>query len=515
MESRLQKNVDDLLIFLDQYNLKATFFTIGWIAEKYPEVIRKVAEKGHEIANAGYWGWNFLELSPDEFKKDIRLSRQIIEEAGSNKIVGFRSISHSLTNKDLWVLKVLADEGYAYDSSYLPSLFHVNMYKNERFMRTYTFDDKTITEIPLTTYRFGFFNLPIGGGNYFRQIPYSIMKNLYNRWCQETRSPFNLYMHPWELDETLPDITAFKKLSKIRQSRNLGKMKYVLPRYFKEGSFSSISSLLNINLEYSDSGKASGHPQEQRQKTATHALKPATVIIPCYNEQTSLNYLYNNIIELENLAASSYKLQFLFVDDCSTDETLKILYELFGPRKNCNIIKHTTNKGVAGAIRTGIEAATTDIVCSMDADCSYDPLELVKMIELLDGKTAMITASPYHPEGSVFAVPGWRLFLSKSLSRMYHLFMRNKLYTYTSCFRVYNREAALKNLNKFNDFRGIVEILARMDISGYTIKEYPTTLQSRIFGYSKMKTLKTIFYHLKLLREVWALKKKQQTNHQG
>ena len=114
----------------------------------------------------------------------------------------------------------------------------------------------------------------------------------------------------------------------------------------------------------------------------------------------------------------------------------------------------------------------------------------------------MVTASPYHKEGFVVGVPKWRLFLSKSLSKLYHLILKNKLSTYTSCFRVFKRNSLIDLNFKYGDFRGIVEMLAVADIHGMIITEYPTTLQCRIFGHSKMKVVKTIIGHIKLLEEI-------------
>ncbi|MFO7782000.1 MAG: glycosyltransferase family 2 protein, partial [Spirochaetia bacterium] len=190
---------------------------------------------------------------------------------------------------------------------------------------------------------------------------------------------------------------------------------------------------------------------------------------------------------------------YILVDDKSTDDTVSLLRQTFTDPERYTIVELAENRGVSGAIHAGIDESSTDIVCSMDADCSYDPLELLRMIPLLENGTALVTASPYHADGAVLGVPGWRLFLSRGLSGIYRIFLRHKLATYTSCFRVYRRSVAQRFRPEFGDFRGIVELLARMDMAGEGIREYPTTLQSRIFGFSKMKTLNTIRDHLRLL----------------
>jgi len=175
------------------------------------------------------------------------------------------------------------------------------------------------------------------------------------------------------------------------------------------------------------------------------------------------------------------------------------LQRLFGERANYRIVRHAKNLGVAGAIATGIAAAETEIVCSIDCDCTYDPHALEEMISLLGPDVDLVTASPYHPRGSVRNLPAWRLSLSRTLSRLYRLLLRHKLYTYTSCFRVYRRGQVLQLGVRNTDFLGIAELLARLDLAGGGIVEFPATLQVRMLGHSKMRVLETILGHLGLL----------------
>jgi dolichol-phosphate mannosyltransferase len=135
----------------------------------------------------------------------------------------------------------------------------------------------------------------------------------------------------------------------------------------------------------------------------------------------------------------------------------------------------------------------------MDCDCTYDPHELGRMIPLLTDDVDVVTASPYHPAGKVKNVPQWRLFLSKGLSRLYRLVLRQRLHTYTSCFRVYRRRATVGVTLQRGGFFGVTEMLGRLDLAGHRIVEYPTTLEARVLGRSKMKILQTIGGHLTLL----------------
>jgi glycosyltransferase involved in cell wall biosynthesis len=223
-----------------------------------------------------------------------------------------------------------------------------------------------------------------------------------------------------------------------------------------------------------------------------------TIVLPCHNEELVLPYLSNTLKSVEtNLSA--YDLHFVFVDDCSTDGTWDAMSRIFGDRDNCTLVRHETNRGVAAAIMTGIRAAHTDIVCSIDSDCSYDPHELAHMIPMLGDDYDVVTASPYHPAGNMRNVASWRLFLSRSLSRLYGLLLHHKLYTYTSCFRVYRRSAALGIELERGGFLGVSEFIAKLDLAGGRLAEYPTTLEGRLMGRSKMKVVKTIVGQLKLL----------------
>jgi hypothetical protein len=148
---------------------------------------------------------------------------------------------------------------------------------------------------------------------------------------------------------------------------------------------------------------------------------------------------------------------------------------------------------------TGIRGAKNEIVCSMDCDCSYDPLKLAELIPLLQPGVDLVTASPYHPAGAVRNVPGWRLLLSRGAAWMYRRVLRTKLHTYTSCFRVYRRSAVAGIELKHHRFLGVAELVGRLDLDRKQIVEHPAVLEVRMIGRSKMKTVRTILGHLGLL----------------
>jgi glycosyltransferase involved in cell wall biosynthesis len=228
---------------------------------------------------------------------------------------------------------------------------------------------------------------------------------------------------------------------------------------------------------------------------------PGTTIQPY--ESASLRYLANTLRVLPAALGEKYEFTFLFVDDGSSDDTWERLNRLFGTARNCTLVRHDRNRGIAAAIRTGLEHARTEVVCSIDCDCTYDPLELGAMIARLEDGVDVVTASPYHPAGHVRDVPGWRLFLSRSLSRLYRLALHQRLHTYTSCFRVYRRSSAIALTAQHDGFLGIAEALVRHDLAGHRIVEHPTTLNVRRLGVSKMRLVQTIAGHLGLLAMVF------------
>jgi glycosyltransferase involved in cell wall biosynthesis len=240
--------------------------------------------------------------------------------------------------------------------------------------------------------------------------------------------------------------------------------------------------------------------------TTSAGPTPVTIVVPCFNETQSLRYLGNTLQSVAKALRDQYAFTFIFVDDGSTDDTWPLLQELFGARPDCRLVRHERNRGVAHSIQSGIRHAETEVVCSIDCDCTYDPHQLGRMIPLLTDGVDLVTASPYHPEGRVRNVARWRLLLSKSLSQLYRLVLHQKLFTYTSCFRVYRRETAIGISVQRGGFFGITEMLGHLDLKGCRIVEFPATLDVRMLGRSKMKILRTIAGHLGLLAQLVGLR---------
>jgi polysaccharide deacetylase family protein (PEP-CTERM system associated) len=531
-ETRIERNTQRTFELLDEYDAKATFFVLGWVAEQMPELIAEIASRGHEVANLGYHHRTIRGVSRDEFREDLLRAQEAIETASGQKLLGYRIADQWLGPKDLWALDVLAEEGYAYDSSVMPMFNRFSDEAYRRFVHRQSTPFGSILEVPPSSTRFLGCCFPIAGGNWFRQFPHTLLKRAVRNWDQQNVDPFVMYFHIWELDPDQPRISAADRLSRVRHYRNLDKMQWVLEDHLSKYQFGTVADRLNLEgrkVERREGRVERRGSRDERQAIQVSAassagpsslvpdpstLDPVTIVIPCYNEEASLRYLARTLEKLEAELADRYVPQFILVDDRSTDSTWETMHAVFGERPNCHLVRHEQNAGVSAAILTGIRNAETEIVCSMDCDCSYDPLELSRMLPLLQDDVDLVTASPYHPEGRVKNVPGWRLLLSKGLSIIYRCVLPQKLYTWTSCFRVY-RKAAIEKLDlKESGFLGTAEMVGQLSLQGSRIVEHPATLEVRIFGESKMKTCHTIAGHLRLIRQLLAQRLRRTSSDQ-
>ncbi len=504
-EPRYEQNTIKALDLLDEYGTKATFFVLGWIAEQNPGLIREIAARGHEIASRGYYHRTLKNLTDEEFREDLKRTNKAIEDACGQKVLGYRAAEKLSFKDNEWMLNVLSDEGFAYDASFLPNKKDS---KTKRFAHQAHINRKAIWEFPYSTQDLGLGLLPISGGNYFRQIPYTLMRQAVRNWTQRQNEPLVFYLHVWELDPQQPRISAASNYNRIRHYRNLDKMEWVMRENLELYNCTSIAEYLDLKEDVQvQRSKIKDQIPEIRKSGIRNLRSEISIVIPCYNETDALPYLANTLRAVEaGLNENGYQPYFIFIDDKSTDGTLDLLTELFGNKKNVKILKHDNNRGVAAGIMTGIRAAKTEIVCSMDCDCTYDPHELLNMLPLMAENIDMVTASPYHKDGGVRNVPGWRLFLSRGASFLYRRVLRSKLDTYTSCFRVYRRSTMVGMQLNESGFLGVAEMLGRLDLSGGKIVEFPAVLEVRLFGLSKMKTAKTILGHLKLLSSLSKLR---------
>jgi polysaccharide deacetylase family protein (PEP-CTERM system associated) len=516
IESRLEQSLKASLELLAEHQATATFFVLGWIAERQPEIVRMIRAAGHEIASRGYWprgGVKGMLPHPQELREELQRARQALEAAGSNRIVGYRHPRWIMRPGELWVIDVLVEEGYLYDSSVNPIL--------RRFVRDprwytahqhrHSVTNQSIWVLPASTVSVLGERVTISGGNYVRQLPHKLMRRAVRFWHEQVPSPIVFYFMPWELDRDQPQIRGISTLQRIRQYRSLGKTREVFQEYLQTYRFQPIGDWLEIDWKAAPKEMPAPAPVPSLASAADAEpmplaeRPPVTLVVPLYNEEANIPYMRGTLLDLRRRLGSNYRIHFNLVDDGSSDGTWERLRERFADFPDCRILRHPKNAGVAAAILTGLRNAPTETVASIDCDCSYDPNDLEAMLPMI-ATADLVTASPYHPDGRVFNIPPWRLFLSRTLSRMYSALLGKSIHTYTSCFRVY-RKSAIEGLKvEHGGFLGVAEILIRLRLAGGRIVEYPNTLESRLFGESKMKIARTIWSHVGLLRELAAQK---------
>jgi len=226
------------------------------------------------------------------------------------------------------------------------------------------------------------------------------------------------------------------------------------------------------------------------------------IVVPLKDEAAGIASLARELDALTNDLADVAACEFVLVDDGSSDDTWRLLGEHFGARPNARLVRHEQNRGIAAAIATGMRSTDAELVASIDGDLSYDPRELRAMLALATAGADVVTASPYHGDGGVKNVPGWRLLLSRTLSAAYRVLLRSPVRTWTSCFRVYRRTVVVDLPLTNPGFLGTAELLVRVLRRGGRVVEHPCVLEARLFGQSKLKVLRTVLGHLRLLAAV-------------
>jgi polysaccharide deacetylase family protein (PEP-CTERM system associated) len=227
--ARVERNVDLILQLLDEAGASATFFTLGWVAERFPQIVRRIVAAGHEVASHGYAHHKANELTSEAFFADILLAKSILEDIAGVEITGYRAPSFSIGRENAqWVYDRLVEAGYRYSSSVYPIAHdHYGIPDAPRFPHR-SRDD--LLEVPITTARLFDRNWPAGGGGYFRLMPYSVSRWLIQRVNAVDGWPAIFYFHPWELDPGQPRVPGIDAKTRFRHYLNLHQMEHRLRR---------------------------------------------------------------------------------------------------------------------------------------------------------------------------------------------------------------------------------------------------------------------------------------------
>ena len=250
---RVESNTHKILDMFDESGVKATFFVLGWVAERVPALVREIHRRGHEIACHGYGHQLVYHIGPEKFREDIRKAKNILEGITGERVSGYRAPSYSVTRKSLWALDIMVEEGFSYDSSEFPIVHDIyGMPGGKRFPHEIETRAGKIKEFPITTYllRIGWwqYRVPVAGGGYLRLFPVSLICRAIQHINARESQPAVVYFHPWEIDPNQPRIRAGLK-SRFRHYLNLERMEAKVNYLLKNLSFTTIQNIWRLERE--------------------------------------------------------------------------------------------------------------------------------------------------------------------------------------------------------------------------------------------------------------------------
>jgi polysaccharide deacetylase family protein (PEP-CTERM system associated) len=246
LPSRVSGNTERVLELFDRAGVHGTFFVLGWVAERFPALVRRIAAAGHEVASHGYHHQLLYELTPQQFRDDVRRAKRALESATGQAVLGYRAPSFSVVKSTMWALDVLVEEGHRYDASIFP--IHHDRYgvpDAPRHAHVLERAGGALVEMPASTIRLGRVNLPIAGGGYFRLLPYGWTKWGMQRVNRLERQPVVFYLHPWEVDPEQPRFNVGLG-TRVRHYGGLNRTAERLGRLLRDFRFDSLATVLKL-----------------------------------------------------------------------------------------------------------------------------------------------------------------------------------------------------------------------------------------------------------------------------
>src|SRR5690554_1804134 len=243
LPSRVEQNTQRLICLFERHQIKATFFVLGWVAERYPALVRDIDQAGHEVASHGYSHQLIYRQTPEVFRDETHRSKALLEDIVGKPVDGYRAASYSITRDSLWALDILAECGFRWDSSIFP-IRHDNYGIPGSPRAPYsirTQNGAVLQEFPLTTARVFGVPVPAAGGGYFRQFPYPVFRALFNNASGNGQRPQMFYLHPWEIDPGQPRFDNASWFSRFRHYINLDKCEARLERLVQDFRFGTVS----------------------------------------------------------------------------------------------------------------------------------------------------------------------------------------------------------------------------------------------------------------------------------
>ena len=240
--SAVEINTERILDLLDEQGVSATFFCLGWIAERNRELIRSIHKRGHEVACHGHMHQVISNQDPAAFREDVARAKDILEDCIGRSVIGYRAPTYSITSRTLWALDILEDLGFRYDSSIFP-IYHDNYGIPDAPRIPHRLRHSSMVEFPISTFRIGSVNLPVSGGGYFRLLPYFVTRSAL-RSIQRLGQPFVFYIHPWELNPETPRITEATALSRFRTYIGINRSFSRFRRLLQDFDFTTVHEVL-------------------------------------------------------------------------------------------------------------------------------------------------------------------------------------------------------------------------------------------------------------------------------
>ncbi len=246
---RVEKNTNRILDLFNEHQVKATFFTLGWVAERYPDLVKRIVKDGHELACHGYEHIRVTEQTKGEFRKDVSKTKKILEDLSGQEIKGYRAASYSIGEKNLWALDVLNNEGFKYSSSIYPVKHDLyGMPGAPRYIYE-PIEQADFKEIPISTLRVLEKNYPCGGGGFFRLYPYYFSKWAFSRINQQEQQSGIFYFHPWEIDPDQPKQNGLPFKTKFRHYLNLSKMEGRIKNLIRDFEWDTMEAIFLNNSD--------------------------------------------------------------------------------------------------------------------------------------------------------------------------------------------------------------------------------------------------------------------------
>ncbi len=245
---RVEANIDRILGLFDEKGVKGTFFTLGWIADRYPGMVKKIVAQGHELASHGWEHIRVTEQNPEQFRNDVVRTKKKLEDIAGELVKGYRAASYSINRDNLWALDVLAETGHQYSSSIVPISHDLyGMPGAPRF--SFRASENGLLEIPISTTTLAGRNINCGGGGWFRLFPYPLSRWAIRRINTAESQPAIFYFHPWEIDPHQPRVPGISAKTRFRHYLNLGKMEGRLDRLLDDFQWGRVDEVFRISPE--------------------------------------------------------------------------------------------------------------------------------------------------------------------------------------------------------------------------------------------------------------------------